>query len=151
MTQTSPLSQGPDLNDTATELANIILHTQRSWILKIAPKLSDTHLTYPQFFLLCHLSTEKSLAMSNIAKMMGHSTAAATGMVDKLQEMGYIQRIAAVSDRRKIMVKITSHGCKFVDSIHKLMAADLATLLQSQQEDNPLRRAKELLDSQLEL
>lgn len=151
MTTTPSLTSGPNLNETATELASIILHTQRSWILKIAPKLTDMHLTYPQFFLLCYLSTEKSLAMSNIAKMMGHSTAAATGMVDKLQEMGYIQRTAAASDRRKIMVKITSHGCKFVDSIHDVMAADLAIMLQAPKEDNPIIRAKQLLDSQIQI
>lgn len=39
--------------------------------------------------------------MSSIAQKMGHSTAAATGMVDKLQEMGYLKRMSAAKDRRK--------------------------------------------------
>lgn len=48
--------------------------------------------------------------MSSIAQKMGHSTAAATGMVDKLQEMGYLKRMSAAKDRRKIMVAITQEG-----------------------------------------
>ncbi len=148
---TNSLSSGQGLNETAKLLADIVLHTQRGWILKIAPKLAELHLSYPQFFLLCYLSTEKCLAMSNIAKMMGHSTAAATGMVDKLQEMGYIQRTAAVADRRKIMVKITKAGTNFVDAMHEGMAVELALMMAEPQENNPFSQVKQLLNSNTQI
>ncbi len=145
MTPKNSLSPGPDFNETAKLLADIVLHTQRGWILKIAPKLTEVHLTYPQFFLLCYLSTEKSLAMSNVAKLMGHSTAAATGVIDKLQEMGYLKRGAASADRRKILVQITDVGSRFVEEVHEGMASELANMLAHPAENCPFGQLRTLL------
>jgi len=39
--------------------------------------------------------------MSGIALKMGHTTAAATGLVDRLEKLGYVQRSHALDDRRK--------------------------------------------------
>ena len=60
---------------------------------------------------------------------MGHSTAAATGMVDKLQEMGYLTRMSAAKDRRKIMVAITQEGRELVDRMRQNIVRDLAALM----------------------
>ncbi|MFI3242845.1 MAG: MarR family transcriptional regulator [Akkermansia sp.] len=138
-------SSGSNLNETAKLIADIVLHTQRGWILKMAPRLAEIHITYPQFFLLCYLSTEKTLAMSNVAKLMGHSTAAATGVVDKLEEMGYLQRGLAKADRRKILVQITEAGTSFVDEVHEGMAIELANMLASSDENCPFTQLKTLL------
>ena len=54
--------------------------------------------------------------MSDIAKKMGHSTAAATGLVDRLEKLSYVERAHAAEDRRKIMVSITSKGLDLVSS-----------------------------------
>lgn len=67
--------------------------------------------------------------MSSIAQKMGHSTAAATGMVDKLQEMGYLTRMSAAKDRRKIMVAITQEGRELVDRMRQNIVRDLAALM----------------------
>lgn len=45
---------------------------------------------------------------------MGHSTAAATGLVDRLEKLFLVERIHAAEDRRKIMVSITAKGVEFV-------------------------------------
>lgn len=79
--------------------------------------------------MLTYLTSEDFLTMSNIAKKMGHSTAAATGMVDKLEEMGYISRVHAANDRRKIMVKITEKGKKLVEKMRRNIARDLAAIM----------------------
>ena len=85
--------------------------------------------SYPQFFLLTYLASEDFLSMSSIAQKMGHSTAAATGMVDKLQEMGYLKRMSAAKDRRKIMVAITQEGRDLVARMRQNIVRDLAALM----------------------
>jgi len=45
--------------------------------------------------------------MTDIAKKMGHSTAAATGLVDRMEKLDFMERVHAKEDRRKIMVRIT--------------------------------------------
>lgn len=73
--------------------------------------------------------------MSDIAKKMGHSTAAATGLVDRLEKLGYVERVHAAEDRRKIMVRITSKGIDLVAKMRSEIAADLANILAGMDED----------------
>lgn len=110
-------------------LADFVLFSQRSCILRLSANLNRDKISYPQFFLLAYLAEEDCLSMSSIAKMMGHSTAAATGMVDKLQELGYISRATAASDRRKIMVRITKAGSSLVERMRSNIAQDLAAIM----------------------
>ncbi|MEG0023785.1 MAG: MarR family transcriptional regulator [Akkermansia sp.] len=113
----------------AEQLADFVLFTQRSCILNLSSELMDGKISYPQFFLLTYLASEGFLTMSSIAQKMGHSTAAATGMVDKLQDMGYIIRKSAVNDRRKIMVQITDEGQALVTRMRNNIAKDLANIM----------------------
>ena len=110
------------ISEEANKLADFILFTQRSCILNLSSELNEGKVSYPQFFLLTYLASEDFLSMSSIAQKMGHSTAAATGMVDKLQEMGYLKRMSAAKDRRKIMVAITQE-------VRQSIVRDLAALM----------------------
>ena len=58
---------------------------------------------------------------------MRHTTAAATGLVDRLEALKYVQRAHSTADRRKVMVRITSQGRALVgrtkeDMVHNLTA-----------------------------
>ena len=129
----------------AQQLADFVLFSQRNCILKLSPELTQDKISYPQFFLLTYLAEEESLSMSSIARMMGHSTAAATGMVDKLQELGHLKRFTAAADRRKIMVRITEQGLELIERMRGNIARALANLLA--REDNVERtdRARTLI------
>ena len=73
--------------------------------------------------------------MSDIAKKMGHSTAAATGLVDRLEKLGYVERIHAAEDRRKIMVRITHKGTELVAHMRKEIASGLADVMSDMDEE----------------
>lgn len=126
--------------DEAQHLADFVLFSQRNCILKLSPELTQGRISYPQFFLLTYLAEEECLSMSSIARMMGHSTAAATGMVDKLQELGHLKRYTAAADRRKIMVRITDQGRELIERMRGNIARDLADLMA--QGDTPARTSK---------
>lgn len=119
----------------ADRLADFVLFTQRSCILNLSNELNRGNVSFPQFFLLAYLSSEEYLTMSDIAKKMGHSTAAATGLVDRLEKLGYVERVHAAEDRRKIMVRITSQGVELVSRMRAEIATDLADILSSMDED----------------
>ncbi len=126
-------------------LADFVLFSQRSCILRLSPELTKGKVSFPQFFLLAYLAEEECLSMSNIAKMMGHSTAAATGMVDKLQELGHLKRYTAAADRRKIMVRITDQGRKLVSQMRNNIAADLAQMMARNDETTPMSSARRVI------
>ena len=79
MKLSTPSPKGSSLHADADRLADFVLFTQRSCILNLSTKLNKGNVSFPQFFLLAYLSSEEYLTMSDIAKKMGHSTAAATG------------------------------------------------------------------------
>lgn len=131
------LSSTPSASVTADagRLADFVLFTQRSCILNLSKELNRGNLSYSQFFLLTYLSSEDSLTMTDIAKKMGHSTAAATGSVDRIEKLGYVERVHASEDRRKIMVRITSKGVELVAHMRREIATDLANILSAMDEE----------------
>lgn len=132
-TKTSP--HGALAHADADRLADFVLFTQRSCILNLSAELNKGNISFPQFFLLTYLSSEEYLTMSDIAKKMGHSTAAATGLVDRLEKLGYVERVHAAEDRRKIMVRITSGGIGLVSRMRREIATDLSNILASMDEE----------------
>jgi DNA-binding MarR family transcriptional regulator len=129
---TPPVALAPS---DADRLADFVLFTQRSCILNLSSELNKGNVSFPQFFLLTYLSSEDYLTMSDIAKKMGHSTAAATGLVDRLEKLGYVERVHAAEDRRKIMVRITTLGIELVSRMRKEIASELASMLASMDEE----------------
>lgn len=128
-------ASGASVKADADRLADFVLFTQRSCILNLSTELNKGNISFPQFFLLTYLSSEEYLTMSDIAKKMGHSTAAATGLVDRLEKLCYVERVHAAEDRRKIMVRITSKGIELVSKMRTEIANDLAGILAGMDED----------------
>lgn len=129
----------------AQNLADFVMFSQRNCILRLSPALSEGKVSYPQFFLLAYLAEEDCISMSNIARMMGHSTAAATGMVDKLEDLGYIKRYTAAADRRKIMVRITDQGRELIDRMRGNIARDLANMMAQDDPSGQHNRARSVI------
>ena len=113
----------------AHKLADFIMFTQRSFLLNLSKELNKGHVSYAQFFLLGYLANEDYLTMTDIANKMGHSTAAATGLVDRLEKLGYVQRLHAADDRRKVMVQITRKGIELVDKMRDDIVEDLVDVM----------------------
>lgn len=99
------------------KLADFILFSQREFLLNLSKELNRDNISFAQFFLLNYLSTSKELTMTDIARKMGHSTAAATGLVDRLEKLGYMERTHAVDDRRKVLVRVTPQGLELVSRL----------------------------------
>ncbi|MFT5470660.1 MAG: DNA-binding MarR family transcriptional regulator [Verrucomicrobiales bacterium] len=114
----------------AGRLADFIMFTQRSFLLDLSKELNKGNISYAQFFLLGYLAKEEFLTMTDISKKMGHSTAAATGLVDRLEKLGYVQRLHAADDRRKVMVQITRKGMELVERMRDGIAGEISGLME---------------------
>lgn len=69
------------------------------------------------------------MTMSEIAVKMGHTTAATTGLIDRIENLGYVRRRPAPDDRRKIRVMITKRGNALVDEIRTDMVGNLEKMM----------------------
>jgi DNA-binding MarR family transcriptional regulator len=99
------------------KLADFILFSQREFLLNLSRDLNRDNISFAQFFLLSYLATAREITMTDIARKMGHSTAAATGLVDRLEKLGYMERTHAIDDRRKVLVRVTPKGVDLVSRL----------------------------------
>ncbi|MBA3651576.1 MAG: MarR family transcriptional regulator [Chthoniobacterales bacterium] len=118
-----------ELRSDAAKLAHIILEMQRCFILRLSNELAPGNVSFPQFFLLTYLDAQEVLTMSAIAQKMGHTTAAASGLVARLENLGYVMRSHASDDRRKVMVCITPRGSALVRRIREEMICNLMKMM----------------------
>ena len=114
----------------AERLSLIILEMQRCFLLHLSKELAPGNVSFPQFFLLAYLDRKEVLSMSEIAKKMGHTTAAASGLVARLENLRYLMRSAARDDRRKVMVCITPKGSALVRRIREEMVSNLMKIME---------------------
>jgi len=113
----------------AERLSHIVLEMQRCFVLHLCKELAPGNVSFPQFFLLTYLEQKEVLTMSAIAQKMGHTTAAASGLVARLENLGYVVRSVAREDRRKVMVCITAKGSALVRRIREEMVGNLMKLM----------------------
>ena len=74
--------------------------------------LTDFDLTPAQAQLLLQLDPDRPVPMSEVATILGCDASNVTGLVDRLEERGLIERRSAATDRRVKMVAVTSPGSK---------------------------------------
>lgn len=117
------------LRADAERLADIFTVLQRCFLLRLSKDLAKGNVSFPQYLLLGFLVQREQLAMSEVAQKMGHTTAAATGLVDRLEKLGLARRSHARDDRRKVMVQPTPAGCALVIAVRDDMVDNLLTLM----------------------
>ena len=75
-------------------------------------------ITLPQFLILGFLHNNGDSKMCGIAKFMSVTTAAMTGMVDRLEKYGYVKRGHDPKDRRIIKIILTQKGMDLIKKIN---------------------------------
>jgi DNA-binding MarR family transcriptional regulator len=111
-------------------LASIIMVMQRRFLATLMGELTRGKVSFPQFFLLGHLCSHGKTGMSGIAELMGHSTPAATGLVQRLEKLGYVVRATGKGDRRKVTVTVTAKGVRLVEGIRSEMTLKLEQFME---------------------
>jgi DNA-binding MarR family transcriptional regulator len=114
----------------AEHLSHIVLEMQRCFVLHLCKELAPGNVSFPQFFLLAYLDQKEVLTMSAIAQKMGHTTAAASGLVARLENLGMVVRSVARDDRRKVMVCITPNGSALVRRIRQEIVGNLMKIME---------------------
>jgi DNA-binding MarR family transcriptional regulator len=75
----------------------------------------STGLSMPQFSILMQLHYKGACGMSEISERFDVSAAAASQLVDKLVQAGYLERTEDPHDRRAKLLKLSTEGAKLVD------------------------------------
>jgi DNA-binding MarR family transcriptional regulator len=113
---------GAPSND-ATELHGILMDLGRHRSLRdpVGALCEDMQLTPPQAHTLMWLGEDGALTMGVLARRAGITEKTITGVVDRLEVSGLLERVRSEEDRRSVSVRLTPKG--------QLVYADLHTHL----------------------
>ena len=99
------------------EFADKVLEISRGFMKYYAEGAHKVKFTLSQIAILDILSRDKESRMSDMARYMGITTAAMTGIIDRLVRDGYVARTSDADDRRVINIKLTGKGVSTVKSL----------------------------------
>ena len=91
-------------------LGEILPKLMKEFARPAAKMFEKGSITFPQMILLESLYGQNSLTMSGIAKNMGITKGAVTGLTDRLVRSHMITRTRSTSDRRVVTCTLTTKG-----------------------------------------
>src|SRR3712207_5159963 len=103
----------------AWRLLGEILAGQRSRMLAIA---SEFDLAPAQVMALRALEPGRPCPMSALAQSLGCDTSNVTGIVDRLERRGLVERRPGASDRRVKMLEVTPEGAALRARLHERLS-----------------------------
>ncbi len=109
------------VSDTTVELAPTerIIADFRATMRQLKCAMSERSLqlgiSMAQLNILYSLHRSGEMPMSRLADLLNVSLSSATGLIDRLEERGYIERTRVPEDRRIVMVRLTPSGVQMID------------------------------------
>jgi DNA-binding MarR family transcriptional regulator len=85
-------------------------------------------LTPTQAQMLCQLRTGPT-GMAELCRVLGVERSSLTGLVDRAERSGLVERLPDPADRRAVRVALTRAGDKAAERFHDELTARLCTLL----------------------
>ncbi len=79
--------------------------------------------------LVSMLERHGGMPMSRIADVLDVSLSAATGIVDRMEDRGLVERARVADDRRVVFVKVTDQGRRMLEDVEVLRSEMLRSIL----------------------
>lgn len=107
------------LSEFGGKINELLPQVIQGFVRRQANELFKGQITLPQLFVLDLLSRQDESRMTDIARFMQVTTAAMTGIVERLVRDGYAVRVYDPEDRRIIKIKLTGRGITLVKKINQ--------------------------------
>lgn len=110
---------GISLNEFTDRIHEIMPVLLREFTKRQRDELYSGKITLPQFFILNFLNRQGESRMTDLAHFMDVTTAAMTGIVDRLVKSGYLIRVFDPDDRRIIKIRLSAKGSGLVKKVYQ--------------------------------
>ncbi len=107
------------ISEFADNLNKILPVIMKEFSRRLGSEFNTGRITLPQFLILQFLHQERIMRMTDLANFMQVTTAAMTGIVDRLLKSGYVAREYDSDDRRIIKVKLTPKGMELFKKVNQ--------------------------------
>jgi len=105
------------LSEFADKISQLLPEVMKEFARRQVGELYRGKISLQQLLAMTFLEHYPESKMSDLAVFLKVTTAAVTGMVDRLVKLGYVSRLFDERDRRLIKVKLTSRGSMFIKKI----------------------------------
>lgn len=107
------------LDDFGNRLIELFPQLMREIARYESNYLTEGVITVPQVWVLDFLQDRKSAQMNELAAYMKLKLSAATGLIDRMVKHQLVKRVRSETDRRVVMISITSKGKKILQEMYK--------------------------------
>jgi DNA-binding MarR family transcriptional regulator len=104
--------RAPSVDEVAGRLGQLARLQRRPH--SAAPSWLAQEMTFSQLRVLFLLREEGSLTMSRLAETLGVTGATASGIVDRIERRGLVERVHRADDRRVVECVLTDDGLRLV-------------------------------------
>jgi DNA-binding MarR family transcriptional regulator len=138
---TAPLKQAAKAGRSARrqKLAQAVVDELSSWnpreFMGMFKRLHKGALSLIHLNVLIELDLNGPMAMGRLAEILEVSVASTTGIVDRMEKRGFVERRHDEGDRRVVLVHLTQAGQDVFTSIEERRRLGLGKLLESLTED----------------
>src|ERR687898_2366434 len=77
-------------------------------------------LSMAQLHILYTLQRNGEMPMSRLAEVLNVSLSNATGLIDRIEERGFVERTRVPEDRRIVLIRVTPAGTKMLEEVDAL-------------------------------
>lgn len=106
------MAENRSLKEIITDLTNVISRVGQRQLMK---DMNETGLSHSQMITITRLYNHAGGGISAMGAHMGTSDAAASQLIERLVNLGLVERIECSEDRRKKQVALTSKGRLIVE------------------------------------
>ncbi|MFQ6609657.1 MAG: MarR family winged helix-turn-helix transcriptional regulator [Fidelibacterota bacterium] len=122
------------------------LRDLNSQLTAIIRRIASSHrLTFSQANILLSIPVD-GILMSQLADKIGIEISTATRNLNKLENMGFVQRSKIHSDKRKVTLKVTNEGKEVIDKL-EIDLDELSFSLQNLMSDEDKERLYPVIES----
>jgi len=108
---------GISITSFADKMEQIMPEIMKGFIHRLHSDVFQGKVTLPQLLILELLNRQGASKMTDLAKYMNVTTAASTGIVQRLVLLGYVQREFDQKDRRVIKIKLSVKGAELLKKL----------------------------------
>lgn len=109
-----------DLQAFAKQVAGIMPQIFTEMAKKLPGDLTRGEMSFPQMLILGLLSRSNECRMGDMARVMGTTKSAVTGLTDRMIRAGLIERSRSAEDRRVVKIRLTRKGIAAYKKIEKM-------------------------------
>ena len=108
---------GAHVFDLDEQIGHLIRRAHQRASATFMSVLADYRFTPTQFFAMARLREQGQLSQNKLGRMTAMDPATILGVVRRLDERGYVERLPDLKDRRRMVLRLTEMGYETVERL----------------------------------